>query len=83
LELVVLAACRNVQTEERVLVIQRAVLKVYQVPRRELVAVHSLAGCLVMAGEMPRMASLAVRELAMWEYPAALDTPAEVSWDKG
>ncbi len=58
--------------------ILQVVLKVYQAPHRELVAVHSLAGCLVMAGEMPP-----VRDLAMLEYLAALDTSAEVSWDTG
>jgi len=38
----------------------------------ELVAVHSLAG------EMPYMELLAVRDLAMLEYSADLDTLAEV-----
>ena len=55
----------------------------YQVPRMELAAVYSLAGCLVMAGEMPHMELLAVRDLAMLEYSADLDTLAEVKWDKG
>ena len=49
-----------------------------QVPHMELVAVHSLAGCLLMAGQMPYMEFLAVRDLAMLEYSAALDTSAEV-----
>jgi hypothetical protein len=57
------------------------VLLVYQ-PRMELVAVHSLAGCLVMTAWMARMELLAVRDLAMLEYSADLDSLAEVKRHK-
>jgi hypothetical protein len=65
-------------------VIQWVVLKVLLVyqPRMELVAVHSLAGCL-MTARMARMEFLAVRGLAMLEYSADLDTLAEVKLYRG
>ena len=52
-------------------------------PRMELVAVYSLAGCLVMMARMARMEFLAVRDLAMSEYLADLDAPDEVRCHRG